>query len=384
MSDYTVSRISPTDKRAMRQMDALLEKEGIERDKNLDYSIGLFDENYDLVATGSCFANTLRCMAVSSEHQGEGLMNQVISSLIEYQYSRGNTSLFLYTKCNTARFFGDLGFYEIARVEGKVVFMENRRTGFADYLKRLQRETTAFFGSEKGQALLTKNKILAQSVANDTEAAPASQEAAPSAKIGAVIMNANPFTLGHRYLLERAAAAVDLLHVFVVSEDASLVPFSVRRQLVTEGSADLPNVICHETGPYMISNATFPSYFLKDSDTVIRSHAKLDIQVFLRIAQALSVTDRFVGEEPFSQVTGIYNQVMAEELAVAGLGCHIIPRKADENGVISASDVRCLIQDGNFDALKKKVPACTFQYFTSTAAEPVIQKIRAAAEVRHY
>lgn len=357
MSDYTVSQIAPTDKRAMRQMDALLEKEGIERDKNLDYSIGLFDENYDLVATGSCFANTLRCMAVSSEHQGEGLMNQVISHLIEYQYSRGNTSLFLYTKCNTARFFGDLGFYEIARVEGKVVFMENRKTGFADYLKQLQTETNVFF-----------------------ENVPKTDHS----KVGAVIMNANPFTLGHRYLLEQAAASVDLLHVFVVSEDASLVPFSVRKTLVKEGCADLSNVICHETGPYMISNATFPSYFLKDSNTVIRSHAKLDIQVFLRIAQALSITDRFVGEEPFSQVTGIYNQVMAEELANAGLTCHIIPRKADEDGAISASDVRCLIQNGNFDALKKKVPECTFQYFTSPAAEPVIQKIRTAQEVRHY
>ena len=104
----------------------------------------------------------------------------------------------------------------------------------------------------------------------------------------------------------------------------------------------------------------------------------------MRIANALSITDRFVGEEPFSQVTGIYNQVMAEELSAAGLTCNIIPRKADTDGAISASDVRCLIKDGDFEALKKKVPACTFQYFTSAAAEPVIQKIRAAAEVRHY
>ncbi len=357
MSDYTVSRISPTDKRAVRQMDALLEKEGIERDKNLDYSIGLFDDNYDLVATGSCFANTLRCMAVSSEHQGEGLMNQIISHLIEFQYSRGNTSLFLYTKCNTARFFGDLGFYEIARVEGKVVFMENRRTGFSDYLKRLQRETSAFLESRKRTG--RENRC------RHHECQPIYPGPPLSGRTGCL-------------------AAVDLLHVFVVSEDASLVPFSVRRQLVAEGCADLSNVVCHETGPYMISNATFPSYFLKDSDTVIRSHAKLDIQVFLRIAKALSVTDRFVGEEPFSQVTGIYNQVMAEELASAGLNCHVIPRKADEDGAISASEVRCLIRDGNFDALKKKVPACTFRYFTSEAAEPVIQKIRTAAEVRHY
>ena len=236
MSDYTVSRIFPTDKRAVRQMDALLEKEGIERDKNLDYSIGLFDDDYNLVATGSCFANTLRCMAVSSEHQGEGLMNQVISHLIEYQYSRGNTSLFLYTKCNTARFFSDLGFYEIARVEGKVVFMENRRSGFADYLKQLQQETAAFLAAQTAPVVLTQTEN--QDTHNDKDGADASAPTSTQ-KIGAVIMNANPFTLGHRYLVEQAAASVDLLHVFVVSEDASLVPFSVRRQLVADGCADL-------------------------------------------------------------------------------------------------------------------------------------------------
>lgn len=354
MGDYTISQIKANDRRALRQMDALLEKEGIERDKNLDYSIGLFDEDYELAATGSCFSNTLRCLAVSSDHQGEGLLNQVISHLMEYQYNRGNTSLFLYTKCNTAKFFGDLGFHEIARVDGKVVFMENRRNGFSGYLEQLKKETEA------------------------------SGHSPANARIGAVIMNANPFTLGHRYLLEQASAQVDLLHVFVVSEDVSLVPLSAREQLVREGSADLKNLVYHQTGPYMISNATFPSYFLKDSDTVIRSHAKLDIQVFTQIAQALGITDRFVGEEPFSQVTGIYNQVMQEELASAGIGCTVIPRKADADGAISASAVRALVKAGEWDTLRSKVPECTFRYLTSQEAGPVVAAIRESDDVKHY
>ena len=87
MSEYILSQIKPTDRRALRQMDALLQKEGIERDKNLDYSVGLFDEDYELIGTGSCFGNTLRCLAVSSDHQGEGLLNQIISHLMEFQLS---------------------------------------------------------------------------------------------------------------------------------------------------------------------------------------------------------------------------------------------------------------------------------------------------------
>lgn len=358
MSEYNFSQIKPNDRRASRQMDELLQQEGIERDKNLDYSVGLFDEDYNLAATGSCFCNTLRCLAVSSAHQGEGLLNRVISHLIEYQYGRGCTNLFLYTKCDTAKFFGDLGFYEIARVDGKVVFMENRRQGFSRYLDQLKEETVSAIGSN-----------------------PALTDAS---RIGAVIMNANPFTLGHQYLLTQAASQANLLHVFIVSEDVSLVPLTVREQLVREGSSHLDNLVYHQTGPYMISNATFPSYFLKDSDTVIRSHARLDIGVFLRIAQALGITDRFVGDEPFSQVTGIYNQVMKEELQGAGITCTIFPRKEDSDGAISASLVRTLIQEGNMESLKGKVPESTYSYFTSPKAAPVIERIRSSADVRHY
>ena len=93
---------------------------------------------------------------------------------------------------------------------------------------------------------------------------------------GAVVMNANPFTLGHQYLIEKAASACSLLHLFIVSEDASLVPFPVRFQLVKDGISHLSNVVLHKTGSYLISNATFPSYFLKDEESAICSHARLD------------------------------------------------------------------------------------------------------------
>ena len=309
---YSISKVSPSDMRALRQVDALLEQEGIQRDGNLDYIAALYDEDYRVIATGSCFGNTLRCFAVSHEHQGEGLLNQVITHLIEVQHERGNLQLFLYTKIGSAKFFGDLGFYEIARVDGTLVFMENRRDGFSRYLKRLEKTRT-----------------------EGTSAA--------------LVMNANPFTLGHQYLAETAAAQCDTLHLFIVSEDQSLVPFSVRKELIKAGTAHLPN-----------------------------------LEIFKKIAAALNVTARFVGEEPTSQVTGLYNRIMAEELPKAGIACRIIPRKAVGDQIISASTVRKALQEGDMETFRRLVPATTAAWFESPEAAPVLERIRRADEVVHY
>lgn len=348
MSDYAISRIYSSDKTGLAQVDNLLQQENIERDKNLDYTVGLFDEDYNIVATGSCFKNTLRCFAVDHNHQGEGLLNQVISHLIEYQYGLGNLELFLYTKVNSAKFFGDIGFYEVARVEDKLVFMENRKNGFQNYL-----------------AALTQTKV-------------------SGVKVGAVVMNANPFTLGHRYLLEEASKACDVLHVFVVSEEASPIPFKVRYQLVREGSQDLKNIVYHETGSYIISSATFPSYFLKDSNLVIESQAKLDIIVFTKIAEALGINQRFVGEEPFSHVTSIYNDIMSKKLAEYNIACHIIPRKQEKGEAISASQVRQYLKEGEMAAVKSLVPNTTYNYFMSEDGQKIREKLAKIANVVHY
>lgn len=347
MSEYVISQVYPSDRRALSQIDALLKQEGILRDANLDYICAMYDEEYRIIATGSCFSNTLRCFAVSSTHQGEGLLNQIITHLIDVQYQRGNLHLFLYTKINSAKFFRDLGFYEIATVDNTLVFMENRKNGFADYLTSL-----------------SKTRMDGLSAA--------------------LVMNANPFTLGHQYLVEKAASQCDTLHVFVVSEDASLIPFLVRKKLVIAGTSHLPNVICHDSGPYMISNATFPSYFLKDEEAVIKGHAKLDLIIFSKIAKVLSVTCRYVGEEPASLVTGIYNQIMSTELPLAGIDCVIVPRKQVMDQPVSASAVRQLLKKKEFAALERLVPSSTLNYFKSQEAAPVIDKICKTENVVHY
>lgn len=376
MSDYYISQISHNDKTAIQSVTALLQAEGIRLDANLDYTCGMYDDEMNIIATGSCFGNTLRCLAVSSDHQGEGLMNQIISHLIEVQFNRGNTHLFLYTKCSSAKFFGDLGFYEIARIDGQIVFMENRRTGFKNYLKKLEDSS-----AQQIQALTETS--------SDNTADPKSDHipqstAATERKIAALVMNANPFTLGHQYLVEKAARENDLLHLFIVSEDASLVPFKVRKQLVMEGTAHLDNICYHDSGPYIISNATFPSYFQKDENAVIESHAMLDLTIFTEIARTLGINRRYVGEEPNSLVTGIYNQIMSEKLPENGIECVIVPRKTDGEKAISASTVRQAIKDNDMDTLRKLVPESTLRYFESEKARDVIARIRNEENVIHY
>ena len=169
-----------------------------------------------------------------------------------------------------------------------------------------------------------------------------------------------------------------------MSEDKSLVPFAVRRELVRAGTAHLKNVVLHDSGPYIISAATFPSYFLKDEAAVIEGHARLDLEIFKKIAAALNVTARFVGEEPTSQVTGLYNRIMAEELPKAGIACRIIPRKAAAGQVISASTVRKALQAGDMESFRRLVPESTAAWFEGPEAAPVLARIRGASEVVHY
>ena len=332
MSDYIITQIRQADKYGNHLVDELLAAEGIRRDANLDYTCGMYDDEMNLIATGSCFGNTLRCMAVSHTHQGEGLMNSIVSHLIEVQFSRGNTHLFLYTKCDSARFFRDLGFYEIARINGQIVFMENKRTGFSSYLNSLEKQ----------------------------------KESAP--RIAALVMNANPFTNGHRYLIQQAAAQCDWLHLFLVKEDSSRFPYEDRLDLVLKGTADIPRLTVHRGSEYIISRATFPCYFIKEQSVINHCYTEIDLKIFRQyLAPALGVTHRFVGTEPFCRVTAQYNQDMRYWLETPTISAPPIElveieRLRYQEMPISASRVRQLLAKNDLTAIAPLVPAVTLHY----------------------
>ena len=331
--DYTIAPIYPNDKYSNSIILKLLHQEGIRRDPNIDYTCAVYDSDNNIIGTGSCFGNTLRCLAVSKEHRGEGLANKIISHLIQFQFERGNFHLFLYTKFTIYPFLKKLGFYEIVIIKDQIVFMENKKTGFSDYLNKL-----------------SKSKL---NYKNNTK------------KIAAIVINGNPFTLGHLYLIEKASKENDILHLFIVSEDKSIVPFNVRKKLIMGGTAHLKNIIYHDSGPYIISSATFPSYFQKDEKDVIESHANLDLEIFVKIAKALNINVRYVGEEPTSLVTGIYNKIMEKKLPENGIECFVVKRKEMDGNIISASEVRKKIKEGNIEGIKNMVPVSTYKFFIS-------------------
>lgn len=182
-------------------------------------------------------------------------------------------------------------------------------------------------------------------------------------KVGSIVMNCNPFTLGHRYLIECASRQVDHLYIFAVEEDRSFFPFKDRIRLIEEGTRDLGNVTVLPSGNFIISSLTFTDYFGKKELQDKTIDPSLDVSLFGKyIAPALGITVRFAGEEPLDRVTLQYNDSMKKILPEYGIEFVVIPRKESGGQVISASRVRKLLEEQSFKEIKKIVPKTTYKY----------------------
>lgn len=304
--------------------EQLLRSSGLTPDNQVDSTLLVWD-NDNLIATGSRYGNILKCIAVDSSRQGEDLTATILTQLRQDALQAGHRHLFLYTKPQNRYMFSSLFFYPIAATDS-VLLMENQQNGIAEFLDSLS-------------------------------VSPA------EGIIGAVVMNCNPFTLGHRYLIEQAAKECDRLLVFVLSEDRSYFKTADRMAMVKAGTADLPNVTVLPTGPYLISSATFPTYFLKEQADSLNVQCQLDVAVFgSHFVPKFHITRRFVGSEPFCPVTSAYNRALHQLLPEYGVSLREIPRLEKECNPVSATTVRKLIEEKNEEGIRALVPNSTFRY----------------------
>lgn len=306
---------------------SLLKNSGLKPDNSVDKTALLWDNDV-LVATGSIDDNLLKCIAVEQSRQGEGLTARIITALKKEAFSKGKDHLFLYTKPKNKMMFSDLFFYPVAQTDN-VLLMEDKKNGI--------------------------NKFLGQF--------PASEH---SQTIGCIVMNCNPFTLGHSYLIERACKDCEHLYVFVVSEDKSRFSFADRFEMVQRGIAHLPNVTALPTGPYLLSSKTFPTYFLENRENATHIQCLLDIEIFVKYyVPRFNITTRYVGAEPISPMTNQYNMALKKFLPKHNIVLKEIPRLELSGTPISASQVRSLINSTNPDAVKPLLPDTTYNFLKS-------------------
>ena len=307
-----------------RQWTELLARAGLDSTEPVECTALLWEDG-QLAATGSRQGNVLKCIAVDPARQGEGLTAKILSVLRQEAFSCGLRHLFLYTKPQNEAMFSSLFFYPVAKT-GQAILMEDRKDGVGTFLRGLERPCH-------------------------------------TGVIGAAVMHCNPFTRGHRWLIERAAGECGWMYVIVLSEEQGQFPAADRLELVRRGTADLPNVTVAPTGPYLISRATFPTYFLRDKAQAGEVQCLLDIEVFTRyFVPYFGITCRYVGTEPLCPVTNCYNQVLAEQLPRAGVELRQLQRLENGENPVSASTVRALLGKGQPEALRALVPDTTYAY----------------------
>lgn len=330
-----------------RRVEAFLAANGLRLAPLDRYVVVTRDEDGDeILAGGGLDGNVIKCVAVSESARSEGLMNILVSRLIAIAREEGRESVKAFTKPENEGIFKSLGFGLLASAP-KAILMENGRGGLPEYKKYLA-------------------------------------SLARPGRNGAIVMNANPFTKGHRYLVEQAASLVDNLYVIVVREDRSRFPYVERKAMIEAGCTGLDNVVVCEGSDYAISAATFPTYFLKKLDDATDTQIALDLDLFVNhIAQPLGVTVRFAGSEPEDALTRRYNELMAEILpgtsvavvrqAWRPIDFVEIPRLEQKGKPLSATALRLALDEGGFKEAMEYIPKSTIPYLVADLAERALR-----------
>lgn len=325
--NLVVTRLFLEDEKSKSKVEAFCASNGLKLGE-ADYYCGIFDEE-KMLAGGGFSGNVIKYVAVDSSARSMNLTNTLVSHLREELISRGAKNIFVYTKIANKDLFESLAFYTVGESDDAVL-LESHPRGIKNFCRALQ-----------------------EFKAEETDAC-------------AIVMNANPFTLGHRYLVEQAKRENKHLYVFVVETDKSAVKFSHRLELVKRGLQDIQGVTVLTGGDYIVSQVTFPNYFLKEKGLVDKNCAQIDADVFGRfIAPALNIKKRFVGCEPTDVVTADYNNQLRVVLKGHGVELVEIERLCIDGQVVSASTVRKAVAKGDYESLQKILPPTTLEFLQS-------------------
>ena len=344
VEEFRIHEISLENSSEVEKVKSFLNSINLNYEEDVTLTIVVEDYNGNMVGTGSLGDKVIKCVGVKKGYEEYGIGTKIVSYLLKKAYGLGKETVFIFTKPQQAEKFEELGFREVAR-SGPIVLLETGIKTIKDYQAYLES---------------MKNK--------EVDSA------------GAVVVNCNPFTNGHKHLIEYASRNSDWLYIIVVEEERSSFPFAVRYRLIKEGTSHLKNITLIKGGNYNVSSATFPSYFLRDerAEEIAYYQAKLDVTIFATYtAPTLNIKKRFVGEEPYSPTTAQFNRAMKEVLPQNGIELIEIKRaSAKKTGIVSASKVRQFIREDNWEAIKEQVPETTYRFLTSEEAKPIIQKIK--------
>lgn len=340
MFGFNVEKLNLKDKTEKLELEAFLNKFSLELDKDVDYSL-VMREGREIKATCSKAKNVLKCFAVDEALRGEGITNTLITDLINKLFEEGIYHSFIFTKPSNVSIFSSLGFKLVHQVMD-VALLENGIQDITSYLDKLAKKYN--LGSSKKAAL---------------------------------VMNCNPFTLGHQYLIKKASEENEEVIAFIVEEDKSLFPFETRFELVKKGTEHLKNVTVVPGGEYIISSATFPSYFLREEGTRLKAYTELDAGIFAKhFCSRLNITRRYVGTEPYCKVTNAYNETLKEVLSQYGVELRRVERRKQGDYEISASTVRNFIKEGKVEELKNILPQTTLDFLGTEKGMKIVEKIK--------
>lgn len=365
-----IQSLNPTTPRQRQRIEAFLKRNGLRFD-DMHYYAAITDDDGEMIAGGGLKGNVIKCVAVDDAHKGEAIANTLISHLIAHANEEGHSNVMLFTKPKNRQLFESLSFRLLAEAP-EAVLMETGIGGINNMVEQLKKikeegEVCKENNQECKEEEKTNLNITTPQHLNPSTPQPLTTT---TPRRGVVVMNCNPFTLGHRYLIEQAAKQVERLFVMVVREDCSLFAYAERKAMVEQGVAHLKNVTVIDGSEYAISQATFPTYFLKRLDDAADTQMLLDLDLFRRhIAPALGTTVRFVGTEPTDQLTRRYNQLMHEVLA----DVRETARLEKKGNAVSASRVRKAMEQGDMSTIRQLVPPTTLPYIIAHLATQALQ-----------